>query len=614
MSTDGILRFQNTKKATFVGPTSNISFDTVNSSLGIGVTGDDVPSSNLYITGNAYVSSNLALGGVLTMGTVNVVARHSLQAVTEIGNTTSLTTEFTNPTTSLVASGNVEVGKELTVSGNVEVGTANLFVDTVSGRVGVGTTNPSSQLELYGAGKDLTFKYDTGITRQSAENRDAYYSGLENSIKRVGDRNVFDGSPFTPETTHEILFGFSDTYTQWSGLNQYYPQYMETRFKLWSPSNSTSGSLTDVMTLRGDGNVGIGTTSPNYTLDVNGDANISSNLMIGGQPVQAQRRWDIDLTAQSSSNFYPIALVHGPVTNGGDYAPVNFKVVGKSFGHPDPFNESTLIGYARGGGWSDHAGFCKVHYTRFSNNERRYQGIYEASENASNIIVIYMRGDYTYSLYTDADDVIVNTSAYTNQTSTFAIKDQSGNDVSGTSTNIIQLQNIADSSATEQTQTTGNFVVNGSVGIGTTSPETKLDVNGVIKSAVPSWGVHQLATNTGLLRMTDTHATARNCTVALSTGDPARTRVTATVAGRYFVSFMAFSEYSVPSGQSVQITLRKNGNTHARNFAIQPITNYSATGGIAVIVDLAVNDYLEIDSTNDLHGNDNGYFSGFLIG
>lgn len=119
MSTDGILRFQNTKKATFVGPTSNISFDTVNSSLGIGVTGDDVPSSNLYITGNAYVSSNLALGGVLTMGTVNVVARHSLQAVTEIGNTTSLTTEFTNPTTSLVASGNVEINGQTTFSGHI---------------------------------------------------------------------------------------------------------------------------------------------------------------------------------------------------------------------------------------------------------------------------------------------------------------------------------------------------------------------------------------------------------------------------------------------------------------------------------------------------------------
>jgi hypothetical protein len=154
----------------------------------------------------------------------------------------------------------------------------------------------------------------------------------------------------------------------------------------------------------------------------------------------------------------------------------------------------------------------------------------------------------------------------------------------------------------------------GNVGIGRTSPSTALDVNGVIKSTVPSWGVHQLATMTGLLRMTNYHATTQNCTVTLSTGSPARTRVTATVAGRYFVSFMAFSEYTVPAGTAVQISLLKNGSTHARNYAIQPITNYSANGGIAVVVDLAVDDYLEIQSNSDLHGNANGYFSGFLIG
>jgi hypothetical protein len=143
-------------------------------------------------------------------------------------------------------------------------------VFTADGNVGIGTTNPSSQLELYGAGKDLTFKYDTGITRRSAATRDGYYSGLENSIKRVGDRNIFDGSSFTPDTTHEILFGFSDTYSQYSGLDQYYPSYNEMRFKLWSPSSSTVGSLTDVMTLRGDGNVGIGSTSPGALLDLYG--------------------------------------------------------------------------------------------------------------------------------------------------------------------------------------------------------------------------------------------------------------------------------------------------------------------------------------------------------
>ena len=116
MSTSGHLKFQGTNRATFVGTTSNIMFDTTSTSLGIGVTGTDHPSSNLYITGNAYVSSNIAVGGVLTMGTVNVVARHDLEAVSATGNITPLTLEFTNPTTSLVASGNV------VVTGNVTAG------------------------------------------------------------------------------------------------------------------------------------------------------------------------------------------------------------------------------------------------------------------------------------------------------------------------------------------------------------------------------------------------------------------------------------------------------------------------------------------------------------
>ena len=119
MSTNGHLKFQGTNRATFVGATSNIMFDTTTTSLGIGVTGTDHPSSNLYITGNAYISNSISVGGVLTMGTVNVVARHDLEAVTAMGNTTPLTIEFSNATTGIVTTGNVEVGGELTVSGNV---------------------------------------------------------------------------------------------------------------------------------------------------------------------------------------------------------------------------------------------------------------------------------------------------------------------------------------------------------------------------------------------------------------------------------------------------------------------------------------------------------------
>ena len=49
-----------------------------------------------------------------------------------------------------VTSANIDVGGELTVSGNVQVGTANLFVDTVSSNVGIGTNAPMGTLDVKG--------------------------------------------------------------------------------------------------------------------------------------------------------------------------------------------------------------------------------------------------------------------------------------------------------------------------------------------------------------------------------------------------------------------------------------------------------------------------------
>tara|TARA_X000001036_G_scaffold298356_1_gene277429 strand:- start:30 stop:1814 length:1785 start_codon:yes stop_codon:yes gene_type:complete len=201
MSTNGQLVFTDVDKITFkgVGNASNAVVDTLTGKIGVGV---DSPDANLHVLGNSYVSTNLELGGTLIMGTVNVEAQHSLEAVTATGNITPLTVEFTNPTTSLVASGNVvvtgnvtadhfvgdgsnitgissnldqivnignvtsntvqfsnvttgfvttanvEVGGELTVSGNVVVDTNTLFVDSVNNRVGIGTTTPGYQLDL----------------------------------------------------------------------------------------------------------------------------------------------------------------------------------------------------------------------------------------------------------------------------------------------------------------------------------------------------------------------------------------------------------------------------------------------------------------------------------
>jgi hypothetical protein len=137
MAANGQLVFTDVDKVTFkgVGDTSNAVIDTTTGKIGVGV---DSPDANLHVLGNCFVSTNFELGGTMTMGTVTVRAQHELSAITATGNTTPHTVEFQNATTGLVT------------TGNVEVGTANLFVDTSTSNVGIGTNAPIDTLHING--------------------------------------------------------------------------------------------------------------------------------------------------------------------------------------------------------------------------------------------------------------------------------------------------------------------------------------------------------------------------------------------------------------------------------------------------------------------------------
>ena len=234
MSTDGILEYQGTKRVLFRGDTSNIVFDTRTTSLGIGVTGSNNPSSNLYITGNAYVSSNLAIGGVMTMGVVNVAARHNLQAVTDMGNVTTHTVEFTNPTTSIVASGNV------VVTGNVVAG--YLYGDG-SNITGISSTSNLQVVSDTGNVTSNTIQFTNPTTSIVASGNVVVTGNV------VAGYLYGDGSNITGISSTSNLQVVSDTGNVTSNTIQF--------------TNATTGFVTT-------SRVGIKTTTPVATLHING--------------------------------------------------------------------------------------------------------------------------------------------------------------------------------------------------------------------------------------------------------------------------------------------------------------------------------------------------------
>ena len=333
---------------------------------------------------------------------------------------------------------------DMVVSSNLEVGTSNLFVDTETGNVGIGTTSPGEALHIYRNDANPTYMHIVSDTSNRA--------GIALSEDKT-NKNViieYDGTGSGVGNYLAFYSGISSWVGKGAGLN-------------YVPAN---------------GHVGIGTSSPSYKLDVAGTSNAATYYQ-NGVELYAQRRWEVDLTGQSTSNFYPVEL-KAPTYEGSpdlpDMFPVHFKVVGESLGGGNSYNESTLVGYARGGGWSDHRHMYDVHYKRYSGSEKRFEGVYRGTQDYGGGIVIYMRGGYRYSVLTDATEVNTYTSAQTLDNSVFAIKDVDGSDVSGTSTAIGRIVHIAGTGDFEKRFMSGNLQFDGNVGIGTTSPATKLHV------------------------------------------------------------------------------------------------------------------------------------------
>ena len=227
----------------------------------------DVPGTVNFtnVTTGVTTTSNLNVGGTLQLGTVEVVATtHTLENTTALGNVTSNTIQFTNATTGIVTTGNVEVGGDLTVSGNVEVGTANLFVDTVNSRVGIGTTSASTDLQI---GNTSTKTSDTYLTLAS-DGGSAYAQGIRLIHNGTDDSNMYGW---------RIRGDDSD--------DRFHINYIH------QGSHQTSA-----LTIKSGGDVGVGTSSPGAKLHIGAFDN--NHLLLTS--VNNDYGWKIDTDDQGS--------------------------------------------------------------------------------------------------------------------------------------------------------------------------------------------------------------------------------------------------------------------------------------------------------------------------
>jgi hypothetical protein len=129
---------------------------------------------------------------------------------------------------------------------------AKLFWDDTNNRLGIGTASPSSILNI-GAGTD-----NANVRSAIVINNDGYSEPTTQGTTANGDKFVF----YNSSSFGKFSQGLNTSFGWW------HQAVGEGAYHSWITGSNGIGS--ERMRISVNGNVGIGTTNPNYILDVNG--------------------------------------------------------------------------------------------------------------------------------------------------------------------------------------------------------------------------------------------------------------------------------------------------------------------------------------------------------